>query len=382
MDGDLRYISLQYIKGDNYDEITCFKYERMKKLLGDNSDEEIGNKDTEKDNKDEKLKKILKESPKELFDKLIDAKEKVNCKIGESFLNDLVNYYNFKDIDDLLTNAKKITKDVIEKLNDNEDDVIDKIIMDLKKSIDKLDGIDKLNNSSKIQKIRNYFKPNTEDLRNSVINLLKELLNKGTEGAEGTEEAEEANKKMLLQKLKEKANQIIQNKEYNSESSANKGELVTNSNNTKEEAEADAENIKHEKFKQAIKDTIIDPLNELHGLIIAKIKRTGNKKESLDNLMRLYNTYIKYCKINMEKYEKLFKYNEISNIDEAFMIESYSKFLKKLRILKENLESKDTGKTKRLLVNSFNKLFNKYGIDPNKSLSDDDIAYITNMILQ
>ena len=84
----------------------------------------------------------------------------------------------------------------------------------------------------------------------------------------------------------------------------------------------------------------------------------------------------------MEKYEKLFKYNEISNIDEAFMIESYSKFLKKLRVLKENLESKDTGKTKRLLVNSFNKLFNKYGIDPNKSLSDDDIAYITNMILQ
>jgi hypothetical protein len=376
MDGDLRYISLQYIKGDNYDEITCFKYEKMKKLLGDNSDEEIGNEDTEKDNKDEKLKKILKESPKELFDKLIDAKEKVNCKIGESFLNDLVNYYNFKDIDDLLTNAKKITKDVIEKLNDNEDDGIDKIIIKLKNSIDELNG------SSKIQKIRNYFKLNKEYLRNNVIDSLQKLSNEGTEGAEGTEEAEEANKKKLLQTLKDNAQKIIQNKEYNSESSANKGELLTNSNNTKEEAEADAENIKHEKFKQDIKDNIIAPLNKLDDLIRTKIKRTGNKKESLDNLMRLYNTYIKYCKINMEKYEKLFKYNEISNIDEAFMIESYSKFLKKLRILKENLESKDTGKTKRLLVNSFNKLFNKYGIDPNKSLSDDDITYITNMILQ
>ena len=84
----------------------------------------------------------------------------------------------------------------------------------------------------------------------------------------------------------------------------------------------------------------------------------------------------------MEKYENLFKYNEISNIDDAFMIESYSKFLKKLRKLKENLESKDTGKIKRLLVNSFNKLFNKHGIDPNKTLSDADIEYITNLILQ
>jgi hypothetical protein len=370
MDGDLRYISLQYIKGDNYDEITCFKYEKMKKLLDYSKDEEED--DTDENNKYEKLEKKLKDAPKSLFEELNNAKEKVNCKIGESFLNDLVNYYNFKDIKDLLTNAKNITKNVIDKLNDNEDDGIDKIIMDLKKSIDKLNGIDKkLNSSSKIQKLINYLKPGTKVLRKDVIELLQKL-------PEGTEEAD---KKELLQELKEKANQIIQNKEYNSESSANKGDILTIENSITEE-EAEAENTKHEKFKKDIKDTIIAPLNELHGLIIAKIKRTGNKKESLDDLMRLYNTYIKYCKINMEKYEKLFKYNEISNIDEAFMIESYSKFLKKLRILKENLESKDTGKTKRLLVNSFNKLFNKYGIDPNKSLSDDDIAYITNMILQ
>jgi hypothetical protein len=344
----------------------------MKKLLGDNSDEEIGNEDTEKDNKYEKLKNILKETPKELFDKLIDAKEKVNCKIGESFLNDLVNYYNFKDIDDLLTNAKKITKNVIDELDEDEDDRIDKIIMDLTKSIDKLNG------SSKIQKIRDYLKPNTENLRKDVIELLQKLP-EGTEGAEGTEEAD---KRDLVIQLKEKAKTIIDEYNDSGESSADIGEILISKKISKEEAEAEAEKIKHNKFKQAIKDTIIDTLNELHGLIIAKIKRTGNKKESLDDLMRLYNTYIKYCKINMEKYEKLFKYNEISNIDEAFMIESYSKFLKKLRILKENLESKDTGKTKRLLVNSFNKLFNKYGIDPNKSLSDDDITYITNMILQ
>ena len=372
MDGDLRYISLQYIKGDNYDEITCFKYERMKNLLGYSKDEE-----DDTDNKDEKLKKKLKDDPKSLFEELNNAKEKVNCKIGESFLNDLVNYYNFKDIDVLLTNAKKITKDVIDELDEDEDededDRIDKIIINLKNSINKLNG------SSNIQKLRKMIniKPDTKEMRNDVIKSLEKLSDKDTEGAEGTEEAD---KKKLLQTLKDNAKPIIENSEYINESSAYKGYILTKKSITEEEKAQ--ENTKHENFKKDIKNTIIDPLNKLHELIIAKIKITGNKKESLDNLMRLYNTYIKYCKINMEKYEKLFKYNEISNIDEAFMIESYSKFLKKLRILKENLESKDTGKTKRLLVNSFNKLFNKYGIDPNKSLSDDDIAYITNMILQ
>jgi hypothetical protein len=373
MDGDLRYISLQYIKGDNYDEITCFKYERMKKLLGKDEDEE--DKEEDRVNKYETLETKLKDDPKSLFDELNNAKEKVNCKIGESFLNDLVNYYNFKDIDVLLTNAKNITKNVIEELDEDEDDGIDKIIINLKNSIDKLNG------SSNIQKLRKMsilFKPNTEYLRNNVIELLQKLSEKDTEEAEGTEEAD---KRRLLQELKNKAQQIIENSEYINESSANKGYILTKKNSITEE-EKTQEKIKHETFKQDIKDTIIVPLNELHDLIMNNKRKAGNKKNSLDNLMILYNTYIKYCKINMEKYEKLFKYNEISNIDEAFMIESYSKFLKKLRILKENLESKDTGKTKRLLVNSFNKLFNKYGIDPNKSLSDDDIAYITNMILQ
>ena len=109
MDGDLRYISLQYIKGDNYDEITCFKYERMKKLLGYSSEEE----DDDIDKKIGELKKDIKNSPKELFDKLNEAKEKVNCKIGESFLNDLVNYYNFKDILELLLMVLKDSKDAM-----------------------------------------------------------------------------------------------------------------------------------------------------------------------------------------------------------------------------------------------------------------------------
>lgn len=378
MDGDLRYISLQYIKGDNYDEITCFKYERMKKLLGYSSEE----KDEDNDTEIKELQKTLKNSPKELFDKLNEAKEKVNCKIGESFLNDLVNYYNFKDILELLLKAKKITQDIIKELNndDENDEGIDKIIIKLKKSIDKLNGI------SIIQKLKSksYFKPNTKEMRDDVIKLLGKLKDREDESTDDGDDAEGAEeKKDLVDRLKKKAQEIIEtyeNDNDNGESTVKISFLRIKSATEKEQKE---EQEKHTKFKEEIENNITDSsLNDLYNLIMNKIKKTGDKKESLDNLMRLYNTYIKYCKINMEKYEKLFKYNEISNIDEAFMIESYSKFLKKLRVLKENLESKDTGKTKRLLVNSFNKLFNKYGIDPNKSLSDDDIAYITNMILQ
>ena len=379
MDGDLRYISLQYIKGDNYDEITCFKYERMKKLLGYSSEEE----DEDINKKNEQLKKTLKNSPKELFDNLNDAKEKVNCKIGESFLNDLVNYYNFKDILELLLKAKKITQDIISELNnDDEDDKgIDKIIIKLKKSIDKLNGI---SNMQKIQKRMSYIKPNTKEMRDDVIELLGKLKDGVDESTDEDDDTEGAKiKKHLIENLQTKAQEIIDNGEYNDNGESTKKISFLTKSKITDEVEQKKEEEKHTIFKENIKVNITDSsLNDLYNLIMNKIRKTGDKKESLDNLMRLYNTYIKYCKINMEKYEKLFKYNEISNIDEAFMIESYSKFLKKLRVLKENLESKDTGKTKRLLVNSFNKLFNKYGIDPNKSLSDDDIAYITNMILQ
>ena len=55
------------------------------------------------------------------------------------------------------------------------------------------------------------------------------------------------------------------------------------------------------------------------------------------------------------------------------MIESYSKFLKKLNKLKENLESKDKGKLERALTNTLDKLFNLYGInDYQKIIKGDD----------
>ena len=87
--------------------------------------------------------------------------------------------------------------------------------------------------------------------------------------------------------------------------------------------------------------------------------------KNLDKLVALYISYLNICTKNILKYDRLFEHNEISNIDEAFMIKSYSDFLKKLNKLKQNLETKDMGKIKRALTDSINQLFNMYGVNTN-----------------
>ena len=87
--------------------------------------------------------------------------------------------------------------------------------------------------------------------------------------------------------------------------------------------------------------------------------------KSLDKLVALYSSYLNICTKNILKYDRLFEHNEISNIDEAFMIKSYSDFLKKLNKLKQNLETKDMGKIRRALTDSINQLFNMYGVNTN-----------------
>ena len=79
---NLRYISLQYIKGDNYEKIQCFKYEEIMELLA--------------------YIKMSGDYSPEILKNLKDMKEKDKCPVGESFLNDLVSYYNFKDIRDAI----------------------------------------------------------------------------------------------------------------------------------------------------------------------------------------------------------------------------------------------------------------------------------------
>jgi hypothetical protein len=68
------------------------------------------------------------------------------------------------------------------------------------------------------------------------------------------------------------------------------------------------------------------------------------------------------------------------------MIESYSKFLKKLDRLKKNLESKDEAKLLRDLTHTLDRLFNLYGVnDPEKLLKGDGnkdaLKYIAEHIL-
>ncbi len=74
MNDNLRNISLQYIKGDNYEKIICFHSEDIEKII------KILSLDYSDDNY-ELLKDILK----------IEKRD-----IGESLLDDLINYINLK----------------------------------------------------------------------------------------------------------------------------------------------------------------------------------------------------------------------------------------------------------------------------------------------
>ena len=135
---------------------------------------------------------------------------------------------------------------------------------------------------------------------------------------------------------------------------------------------------------------VISELKTLNSLILnegAKNKlHYMAEKKALDDLIIILNSYIKLCTYNISKYDNIFQQNDISNIDDAFMIESYSKFLKKLDRLKRRLESKDEGRLLRDLTHTLDRLFNLYGVnDPEKLLNGDTnkdaLNYIASHIL-
>jgi len=413
MDGNLRYISLQYIKGDNYEEITCFKYAEIMKLLGGDDVAEAAPAvpadaavpaapaapaapadaaDPAAPADTNKVKMQLKKNPLKLYFELTDTKEEEKCKIGETFLNDLVNYYNFKDIKRILIKAKKTTEEFIDEDKKNTKDIENlKIIKDKIKLFENINSVLSPSTGSVIKIIKKKMDKDSaasddisKEKRNKIKDLLEELTKENTT-PQVTDEKDISKIKEDLKNATDLKTFKLKKEELND---ALFKELQQSATNLLEDLRNyDSDDSEENKENEATKLPIFKvKLNELHTRLFQDIKdkqkELDDKKEALDNLMRLYKTYIKYCKINMENYEKLFKYNEISNIDEAFMIESYSKFLKKLMKLKENLESKDTGKLKRLLVDTFNRLFNKHGIDPNKTLSKEDNEYIINLILQ
>ena len=336
MNDNLRYISLQYIKGTNFEEITCFDFERITKLLDIQGD--------------------LSEYPKQSVESLKNVKEEERCKIGESFLNDLVNYYNFKDV------KKKLGRS-LEKVNfykeyDFENKYnygkystasisLEKLIRDRERT---LNSIEK-NNTKLTGDAKDEVKDDAKD--NNELKKLKDNVTKSfSDLKDGTIESKPSQSvKEILKKIDEVS----------------------------------------EKLESSIDRPIIKDLKALKSLLLneaAKIKLYYiAEKKALDNLIIILNSYIKLCVYNISKYDNIFQQNDISNIDDAFMIESYSKFLKKLDRLKKSLESKDEGRLIRDLTHTLDRLFNLYGVnDPEKLLKGDEnnkdaLNYIANHIL-
>jgi len=341
---NLRYISLQYIKGDNYEKIQCFKYEEMIRLL-----------------------KEIQESrdySRPMFDKLEDALEEEKCPIGESFLNDLVNYYNFKDIKEKLGEVKKDIEYAGYDSKSGDDRT--ELIKSLKELIKGVGGIsvivnigDAINNSATSDAIK--------DSDNIYIKVEIKYNN-----------ATKTNVSKIYTAFKESAlkcdltfvNIPAENRgtdaEYKKKIEVDFANFIVSHDYT------DTEGLKAE-----IKDKIDYVVSQEQGtkehliMLLETLKTVLLYEDSLDTIMALFNRYIKMCVRNMGKYETLFSKNDISNIDDVFMIKSYATFLHKLETLKKNLESKDQTKLERELTHALEKLFDLYGInDPDTIIAD------------
>jgi hypothetical protein len=315
MDDNQRFISLQYIKGANYEEIICFDYDKLKNTL-----EPIFK--SEKD--------ITINNSELILDILNYSIEDDKCKIGESLLNDLVNYYNFKDIRWLLKRSLLLTQKFYDSKKKN---VKKETINPNKKLIDALKTFKK-----------EIAKKDDTDINISIDPLIRFI---------------SAN------------NQL--NNEVATEDDIKKGIIEVNLKNIDDFKDIllkyifhNLNNIKDEKMPEKKKEGVYKIEGYLERLI-SILERIDKKKDmeyikdhdNLENIIKLFRYYIRLCNTNIAKYEKIFKKNEISNIDDAFMIESYSKFLKKLNILKENLENEAS------LYTTFNSLFKFSSFDSN-----------------
>lgn len=337
MNDNLRYISLQYIKGNNYDKVTCFSFnnEQFKNFLDTNKDA----------------------NEKDLFYSLEETK-KSKCEIGESLLDDLINYIEFKELIPLLETAI--------------------INVEERKNIRK--ESDKTSNETGISK-------ELKKLFNDLTNIVKKIQNK-KDGNKEDIEAFEKIVKELIAKLNYDNNNVYVSLAIakSSFTKYNKEELAKYQNTILktilEELEKKGGTMQR---KILTAKNILKYFNLIYELLTDDIKENKASKmresEGSDKLIKLYNKYIYICKSNIKKYEKIFEYNEIDNIDDAFMIVSYSKFLKKLRKIKESLESKDIGVIERNLVHFLNKFFHLHGFNPENIKDDIDINYLVQRIL-
>ena len=358
MNDNLRYISLQYIKGENYEKITCF-----------NSDDIA------------KIQKILKEpSYIEEHYKLLEAILKVEKReIGESLLDDLINYISLQSLKEpikegienkkgLLKNFKKdaidankdsskkrkklneLIKKVSDDINNEEIEEYKTILDDIFAELNKIYKIEEEVKGEVKGEVKNYI--NEQDIK-KYLDLLEVLLKNKDDSPTDIDEQIKKRINLLTYNIKNKIENSID---------MTKEDLILLANFV---------------------------INFLKMLVKFETQNNDDEKKenksSIDNLEKLIKIFKKYlyiCENNIKKYEKIFDHNEIGNIDEAFMIESYSKFLKKLYKLKQNLESKDTEKIKRELINSLDQFFNLHGFNnPEKIVSKAEIDYIVQRIL-
>ena len=372
MNDNLRYISLQYIKGDNYEEIMCFKYDVIRKIL---------------DDKESFTKDISTATLGELEDAIDDDNK---CYIGESFLNDLVNYYNFKDIKNKIKEVRWVVEDYKKSLNSTEEDAnedirnVKKTRNDIIKSLKELvevlkDPLLKINNigrnimAKKIETDKDNRDANAAKTALSKYNEVKKLLDNEGSGNVSLdtldnnpdENQEDGDKEDLMKEIKDSITDAIDSDDDTKDHIDIKNAIIEGIN-------------KITKSKAGQKYDLIKLLLTLRKLFLYENEQESLKSqaeiENADKLLVLFKTYTKICNRNIGKFDRLFKQNDIIDIDEAFMIESYATFLNKLKKLKKNLESKDKGKLERALTNSLNKLFNLYGINDYEKILNGDAA--------
>jgi hypothetical protein len=353
MNDNIRYISLQYIKGNNYDKITCI----------DNISDLLSNLIENSKGETNKLLSILEDI------------KKTKCEIGESLLDDLINYIEFNSLRKQLSNMIETANNNLEKTKENyeENEELDnsnELFSELTKLVleKKLEN-KKENNLLKFievtDKLYNIFKVPGDNDNNPYENLKIARIELEKE----------------YKKLKDKKNNTL-------ESIANIDIVIKNYKDTilveilKEIIEFKSGKIPPYKILIRAKK-ILKYFNLIFQIL--KDNKKGTIKRSLDNsdkLIKLYNKYLYICNNNIKKYENIFSYNEIDNIDEIFMIVSYSKFLKKLKKIKESLQSRDIGKIERNLIHFLDKFFNIHGFNtPEKMEDPGDINYIVDRIL-
>ena len=475
MNDNLRYKSLQYIKGDNYDNITCFKFDEVNAIK-------------------------YEDDVSLLITSLNGIKMDALCNIGEKLIDDLINYYQFKNykknlererekkeiyikelanvisskktdfknkglnkkmrgkttkqiaeatidclnkliaskknLNDYITSipdpANMDTKDLIDKfvkfykilkeainitsyeyetdydvgianmtafknylgtLNDPSiDTLIRNDLTDLKTEVDKLNG-DNYNIKLKFKELEKRIKKDKEE--KDKIEHTKEFIEYAKEELKFSLSSYD-----VLLKLKETSDHIklyeVKILDETLQNLTKTSKLTTSVKNTVLPPVDDTETKTsiidfNTELKKTTNDEDVlkklteskDAINLLENEYSEEIKEKEKEKSDLINLVKLFNEHYKICEENIKKYDKLFKYNDISGIDDAFMIKSYSDFLKKLNKLKENLESKDEGKIKRSLLDSIKKLIHLYGLNINNkaTLDGDNLTFLANRIV-